>query len=396
MIGRVSFFVHDLAGNPIVRAAALARAVQRRYDVEIIGFLHSGPEVYEPYRDLFVYKTMRVPIDTFAVIRAIPSLAALATGDIVYACKPLMTSFVPALYAARSAGGRPLMLDIEDDEWVTPRVGWPAFLWQDVIKGWRHATAWKFTRALHVAASSVDATTVSTRYLQRRYGGTIVRHGPSEAEYDPGRPEFADRAACRRRWNLPERAPLALFAGVPRPHKGFQILVDALIRQEALAWHVVVAGSPADSDFAAAATVLGPRFHHVGLQPNSRMPDLLAAVDAVPVPQLDVAFARSQLPAKVLDAMAMARPVIASRVGDLPEILGEGDRGWLVPPGDSLALAVAMAEVAGRPERAQRCGRAARSWFLDEASQSANELREVALIEGVLNVRRKGRLRVSA
>ena len=42
---RVSFFVHDLASNPIVRAAALAKAVARRHDVEVLGFLQGGPEV---------------------------------------------------------------------------------------------------------------------------------------------------------------------------------------------------------------------------------------------------------------------------------------------------------------------------------------------------------------
>jgi hypothetical protein len=47
---RVSFIVHDLAANPIVRAAALATAVARTHDVELIGFLNSGPDVYEPYR----------------------------------------------------------------------------------------------------------------------------------------------------------------------------------------------------------------------------------------------------------------------------------------------------------------------------------------------------------
>src|SRR5207302_4084353 len=89
-IRRITFFVHDLAANPIVRAAALAAAVRRRYDVEIIGFLHSGPDVYEPYRGLFPCKTIQLPLDTWLVAKAIPALAALATGDVLYACKPLL------------------------------------------------------------------------------------------------------------------------------------------------------------------------------------------------------------------------------------------------------------------------------------------------------------------
>jgi glycosyltransferase involved in cell wall biosynthesis len=380
---RVSFIVHDLAANPIVRAAALAAAIARTHEVEVIGFLHSGPDVYEPYRALFPYKTLRVPLETVSVLRAIPSLAALVTGDVVYACKPLVTSFGPALYAARHLAHRPLLLDIEDDEWVTQNSGWREFLWRDGIKGWRHATAWRFTRALHLAVRCADAVTVSTRTLQRRYGGTIVRNGPTAAGYDPDRADLVDRAACRRLWDLPEEVPLALFAGVPQPHKGWPTLLDALARPQAAAWHLVLAGPVGHPYFSAAAEALGARCHFVGSLPHARMPALLAAIDAAPVPQDDVPFAKSQLPAKALEAMAMARPVIATRVGDLPEILGNGARGWLVPPGDAGALAAAFDDIARRPEEAAIRGRAARAWYLAEASQAVIESRVLAAIEAV-------------
>ena len=382
-IRRITFFVHDLAANPIVRAAALAAAVRRRYDVEIIGFLHSGPDVYEPYRGLFTCKTIHAPLDVWPVAKAIPALAALATGDVIYACKPLVTTLGPALYAARHLAARPLLLDVEDDEWATPRSGWPSFLWRDVVKGWRHATAWKFTRMLHPLTALADAVTVSTRRLQQRYGGVIVRHGPAGTGFDPDRPDLQDTAALRRLWNLPDRPPLVLFAGVPQPHKGWPILLEALAHPVARQWHLVLAGAPDHHEFAAAARVLRERCHIVGVLPHEAMPLLLAAVNAVPVPQFDVRFAQSQLPAKLVEAMAMARPVIASRVGDLPEIIGANERGWLVPPGDPAALAAAFDEIARVPELARSRGRAARSWYLAEASQQVIESRVLAIVEAV-------------
>src|SRR5258706_8625374 len=136
-LGIVIFF-RVVSSTAILRAAPLARAAAPDYDVELFVFLHGEGAVSEPYRDLFPYKTLRVPLDTGAVLGAIPRLAALATGDIVYACKPVVTSLGPALYAARRHARRLLLLDVEDDEWVTPRNEWPAFLWADVVKGWRH------------------------------------------------------------------------------------------------------------------------------------------------------------------------------------------------------------------------------------------------------------------
>jgi glycosyltransferase involved in cell wall biosynthesis len=225
---------------------------------------------------------------------------------------------------------------------------------------------------------------VSTRTLQQRYGGTIVRHGPAGAGYDPDRADLLDRTALRRQWDLPERVPLALFAGVPQPHKGWPTLLDALARPQAAAWHLVLAGPAGHPDFLAAGETLGPRCHFVGSLSHGRMPALLAAIDAVPVPQFDVPFSRSQLPAKALEAMAMARPVIASRVGDLPEILGDGARGWLIPPGDADALAAAFDDIARRPEEAGFRGRAAHAWYLAEASQAVIESRVLAAIEGIV------------
>jgi glycosyltransferase involved in cell wall biosynthesis len=114
------------------------------------------------------------------------------------------------------------------------------------------------------------------------------------------------------------------------------------------------------------------------------MPALLAAVDAVPVPQRDTPVARAQVPAKALEAMAMGVPVLGTTVGDLPEILGGGARGWLVPPDDPGALARALAEIAACPDEARRRTDAARAWYLREASVGAIRTILVPLVESAL------------
>jgi glycosyltransferase involved in cell wall biosynthesis len=273
------------------------------------------------------------------------------------------------------------LLDVEDDEWSARTVAEPG----PGPRGWLRRLADTHrhqARLLHPLTRGVAAVTVSSRALQARHGGTLVRHGPDAAAFDPARPELADRAALRRRFGLPAEAKVALFAGVPRPHKGWDVLLQALRRPEASAWVLASAGEPRP-EHAAARAALGDRFRAVGTVPNQAMPALLAAADAVPVPQLDRAYARAQLPAKALEAMAMALPVIGTAVGDLPEILGQG-RGWIVPPGDAGALAAALARAGADADEARRRGMRAREWFLREASVSAIAARLVPLVEGVL------------
>jgi glycosyltransferase involved in cell wall biosynthesis len=70
-----------------------------------------------------------------------------------------------------------------------------------------------------------------------------------------------------------------------------------------------------------------------------------------------------------LDALERGRPVIASAVGGLPEIVADGRTGLLVPPGDAAALAAAIRELADDPPRAAAIGAAGRERALGEFSQ---------------------------
>lgn len=377
----VTLFVHDLAGNPIVRASPLAQALEGDFRVEVVGLLLSGDEVYAPFRGRYAFRVLRCAPSLPAVLAAAPRLARLATGDVLYACKPLLSTLFPAVLAARREP-RPLLLDVEDDEWAARSVDTPAPGVRGVLQ--RLADTHRLAaRLAHPLTRRATAVTVSTRALQRRHGGTIIRHGPDAAVFDPARAELGAREALRRGFGFPAGRHVAVFAGRPRPQKGWATLLDALSLPGAAGWDLALAGPDGDAQRAAAER-LGGRFHALGLIGNERMPALLAAADAVPVPQRDEPFTRGQLPAKALEAMAMGVPVVASRVGDLPEILGQGERGWLVPPGDARALAAAFAAIAADPAEAARRAAAARRWFVDEASVEAIRSRLVPLVRRAL------------
>jgi alpha-maltose-1-phosphate synthase len=61
-----------------------------------------------------------------------------------------------------------------------------------------------------------------------------------------------------------------------------------------------------------------------------------------------------------LEAMACGTPVVASRVGGIPEVVVDGETGWLVEPGDPTALAQALRTALADPQRARRMGEAGR------------------------------------
>jgi glycosyltransferase involved in cell wall biosynthesis len=66
-------------------------------------------------------------------------------------------------------------------------------------------------------------------------------------------------------------------------------------------------------------------------------------------------------PVSAIEAMAAGCPVVATRVGGLPDLISDGETGYLVPPGDAQAVSAAMLRLLREPEMARRMGQAARA-----------------------------------
>jgi glycosyltransferase involved in cell wall biosynthesis len=95
------------------------------------------------------------------------------------------------------------------------------------------------------------------------------------------------------------------------------------------------------------------RVHVLG--PRRDVPALMHAVDVFVMPSIWEGFGLV-----LLEAMAAGRPIVASRVATIPEVVADGETGLLVPVGDPLALADALAQLAEDPDRAARMGEAGR------------------------------------
>jgi glycosyltransferase involved in cell wall biosynthesis len=100
--------------------------------------------------------------------------------------------------------------------------------------------------------------------------------------------------------------------------------------------------------------------------PYKTAPALYAAADVVAIPQLDDEAAHHQMPLKAVDAMAMGRPIVASAVSDLPEVLDGCGR--VVPPGDAAALTAAIGDLLEDRAQAEELGARARERCVERYS----------------------------
>lgn len=206
------------------------------------------------------------------------------------------------------------------------------------------------------AADLVLAPSETTaRELERDYGVRGVRTVPNvTGGLAVGREEPE---------GLPAEGGELLFVGRLRIRKGVEVLLEALAERgdgrPTPRRTLLIAGDGEHRralEARAAELGLGPaRVRFLGRASAPRVRGLLARASALVVPSI-----YEGMPLVVLEAMEAGVPVVASRVSGIPEVVVDGETGWLVPCEDPAALAAALAEVERDPELARRRGEGGR------------------------------------
>jgi glycosyltransferase involved in cell wall biosynthesis len=150
-----------------------------------------------------------------------------------------------------------------------------------------------------------------------------------------------------------------------RPHYGIRELILAFRRiADAFpdARLVIVGGGEQYADLQALVISLGMerRITLAGPVGHEQIPKCLHGFDLFVVPSLSESFGVA-----AIEASATGLPVIASRVGGLPEVVLDGETGLLIPPGDVDALADAMSRLLGDPVLRAQMGQAGRQFVLE-------------------------------
>ncbi len=168
----------------------------------------------------------------------------------------------------------------------------------------------------------------------------------------------SQRAEMRRKMQVPENVKVVGIVAALAPHKDpLNFVAAAKIVAEtfpdAVFWIIGSGRLWEEVKQAVQGSAHPDRISMLGFRTD--VPELLAAMDIFCISSLEEGLCTS-----ILDAMAGGLPVVATRVGGIPEAVVDGETGLLVPPGRPQAFADAVLRLLHDPETAKSMGRAGR------------------------------------
>ena len=259
-------------------------------------------------------------------------------------------------------------------------VQWSHLPWLDLVfwRRWRRA-GWRVVYTAHdvlpLAGTTPRAFAGGYERLAACADAVVVHYPAARSDLvdkgiqaprvhviPPASPVASDsapgRVQARRTLGFGPEVPVVLFFGFVKPYKGLEVLLESLpmVRAAVPGARLVVAGEFVGSQarYERLARRLGLESAitwRPGYVASSDVAGLFAAADVVALPY--IAASSSGV---LLTAYSCRRPVVASSVGGLADLVEDGATGVLVPPGDPRALAAAIGTLLADPARAEQMG----------------------------------------
>ena len=359
---KISILVHNLSANSIGRTYPLAKILEKHYQIEVIGLLPKGKEIYFPYKDEFNYKPIIIDSPQLSVSKIYSNMNKITrqiTGNVVYAFKPLLATFGVGLYE-KIKTRKKLVLDIED--WDSCAFDNTPLRYKYIyIKDMQQV----FSSFLTHYVKFADAVTTGSTFLQNKYFGTIVRTAVDCHHFNPNK---FQGDLFKAKHGLSDKR-IIMFLGLPQLHKGVDFLAEALHAMNDKNLTLVLFGK--NDNLLKLRKKYNNLITLMDRIPFSQVPEYLAGADLIVIPQDDSHYAQAQMPAKLFHSMAMGKPIIASSVSDIPEALK--DCGWLVKPNDMNGLIGAIKSALENPTLAAEYGVNARKRCIERYSYETVE-----------------------
>ena len=214
---------------------------------------------------------------------------------------------------------------------------------------WLQRLGWSAAdRVLSVSSKLAERMAAATGFDARRI--TMIRNGVHLDRFQP-----ADRAAARRALGIPDGLVVGTVGRLV-PVKDHATLVDAVaeLRRSGVVTTLVIAGDgPERGALEMRAAAAGVDLRLLGYR--SDVERVLGALDVFVLSSVSEGLSNT-----ILEAMAAARPVVATRVGGAEEMIDDGRTGVLVPPSDPGAMAAALRRLLGAGDAGAAMGTAAR------------------------------------
>lgn len=369
-VPKISILVHDLSSNALGRALVLGELLYGLADVKFVGTSSNG-KIWAPARNT------RNPVEIGPVVASVGDLPAAIEwlgrtqlGDALLVCKAMPTSLGIAL--AADIPVHTMALDIDDWEYGLCQGHAPRPVVSTMVQAFgpimrhrpNHASR---VQKLESRVGEIQTRLVSNTFLRDRFGGHLLYHVRDPQALNP---ESVDTSHLRRQLALDQRTWVG-FIGTIRPHKGIDDLVSAVHRAAGSPGLLLMGVDTRDSATAAlietARELLGPtRLRIVPPFAMARLPEHVCLADIVAIPSKSGPATAGQIPAKLFDAMALARPIVATAVNDVPTILK--DCGQVVTPEDADELASAIETLAYDAELRAHYGATARRRLVESYS----------------------------
>ena len=346
------------AGEQVLQLAWGLR--QAGCEVEVLGRDRCGSNVSKPCFPWRARSAVRRAVREWRpdVVQVHESDGGLVIHDLARldrASRPLLVALQQVSYVRERQAVRPLV-DHDQNAKVVARPVRSELLFRALRTPLHIALGRLTARRSDLRLAPSRATALE---IERDYGVKGVRVVPNVtgAPLDAGTREWP-RAAGRD--EPADGEPYVLVVGRLRIRKGLEILLQALARarDRGQRLRLVVAGDGERRevlDTLCERLGLGASVHWAGRCSRSEATRLRRRAAALIVPST-----YEGMPLVVLEAMSDGVPVIASAVSGIPEVVIDGETGWLVPPERSDALAGALIEAMSDPDEARVRGEAGR------------------------------------
>lgn len=241
----------------------------------------------------------------------------------------------------------------------------------DVVERMIENLTWEFTVHMINAFDHVIFPTESQKTMFRGEGleapSTVISNGFDARRYRPS----GDDGNIERRYGLPQ-GPRVLVVGRLAPDKKIDVLIRAFGQIES--GHLLVVGRGDDRqrlEDLAGGLGLRHRVHFMGFVPETDLPALYRASSLFTIAS-DVEV--QSIP--TLQATGTGLPIVAADAAALPELVRNGENGYLVSPGDVEGFAAAIGGILSNPKRMAAFGRASLNIAQSHSEERTFELYE--------------------